>query len=170
MRLMRAREKKKQKKNESMNVHGWNLYGCICCKFSFKSYKLVEKNTQRAKIVKGSSNLIFWLVVVFVTLTHEKTKSHFLFIFFFFKDGHGRNVWIYAVTTICRRKKIKRIREPWMQKKEKKKVNVTLLIRKSSFGWHEDGILDGIERVLAGRQNPESPLLIKCNWRCKSWK
>jgi len=106
-----ARERKKHK-NESMNVHGWYLYGCICCKFSFKSYKLVEKYT--AKIVKGSSNLI--LTGCFVTLTHEKTKSHFLFIFF--KDGHGKNVWIYAVIPSAGAK-IKRKRETRMQKKKK---------------------------------------------------
>jgi len=160
-----ARERKKQK-NESMNVHGWNLNGCICCKSSFKSYKLVEKNTQRAKIVKGSSNLIFWLVV-FVTLTHEKTKSQYLFLFFF--KTVTVKTFEFTPSGHLPAKKNKRKRETRLQKKEIK-VNVTLLIRKSSFGWHEDGILDGIGRTSAGRQNPESPLLIKCNWRCKSWK
>jgi len=169
MRLMRAREKKKQTKNESMNVHGWNLFGCVCCKFSFKSYKLVEKNTQSEncqRVIKSN----FLTGCRFSDINARVNKVTFsLYLFFFFKDGHGRNVWNYAVRPSAGAKKSNAYANREC-KKRKKKVNVTLLIRKSSFGWHEDGILDGIERVLAGRQNPESPLLIKCNWRCKSWK
>jgi len=165
-----AREReKKNKKNESMNVHGWNLFGCVCCKFSFKSYKLVEKNTQSEncqRVIKSN----FLTGCCFCDINARENKVTFsLYLFFFLKTVTVETFEITPSDHLPAQRNQTHTRTV-NAKKEKKKVNVTLLIRKSSFGWHEDGILDGIERVLAGRQNPESPLLIKCNWRCKSWK
>jgi len=115
----REREKKKQTKNESMNVHGWNLFGCVCCKFSFKSYKLVEKNTQSEncqRVIKSN----FLTGCCFSDINARVNKVTFSLYLFFFKDGHGRNVWIYAVRPSAGAKKTKRIRETWMQKRKKK--------------------------------------------------
>lgn len=84
MRLMRAREKKKQTKNESMNVHGWNLFGCVCCKFSFKSYKLVEKNTQSEncqRVIKSN----FLTGCCFSDINARVNKVTFSLYLFFFK-------------------------------------------------------------------------------------
>lgn len=84
MRLVRAREKKKTKKNESMNVHGWNLFGCVCCKFSFKSYKLVEKNTQSEncqRVIKTN----FLTGCCFCDINARENKVTFSLYFLFLK-------------------------------------------------------------------------------------
>lgn len=80
-----AREReKKTKKNESMNVHGWNLFGCVCCKFSFKSYKLVEKNTQSEncqRVIKTN----FLTGCCFCDINARENKVTFSLYFLFLK-------------------------------------------------------------------------------------